>query len=129
LKLPDLFAAVVGVLVAITGLIGMVLPSLLTEFGESLQTLGALYVVAVIRIVFGAALLGVAPDSRTPRTLRTLGIVSITAGLVAPILGVEGFQAIFIWVSGQGPWFVRACAGASFIFGIFIVHVVGAPRR
>jgi hypothetical protein len=45
-------AAITGI-----GFLGIAAPWLLLEVGRSLQTLGALYVVAAVRVAFGALLL------------------------------------------------------------------------
>ena len=129
MKLPKLLATVMGALIAAIGVVGIAVPSILLEFGRSLQTPSALYVVAAIRVIFGAALVWVAAASRMPRTLRVIGGVVIAAGLLVPWFGVERTQAMLGWVSSQGSWFMRAWASTAVIFGLFILYVVNSPRR
>ena len=129
MKLPKLLATVLGALVAAIGVVGIAVPSVLLEFGQSLQTPIALYVVAALRVFFGAVLVWVASASRMPRTLRIIGVVVIVAGLLAPLFGVERSQAMLNWFSSQGPLFMRAWAGVAVVFGFFIVYVVNSPRH
>jgi hypothetical protein len=129
MKLPKVLATVMGALIAAIGIVGIAGPSVLLEFGHSLQTPGALYVVAAVRIIFGAVLIWVASSSRMPRTLRVIGVIIIVAGLLAPLFGVERSQAMLNWFSSQGPLFMRAWASIAVIFGVFIVYAVNSPRR
>ena len=117
-----------GVIVAI-GLVGMAAPSVLLEFGRSLQTPGALYAVGAARIALGALLVSVASVSRMPRTLRVIGIVIIVAGLLTPFFSVERAQTMLAWWSSLGEGFLRAWAGLAVAFGLFIIYVVASPRR
>ena len=127
LNLRRLTLALGAVIIAI-GLVGVVAPSILLEFGRSLQTPIALYVVAAVRVAFGALLLWVASVSRRPTVLRLIGTIIVVAGLLTPFFGVERAQAMLTWWSGQGPLFMRGWAGLAVIFGLFIIHVV-YPRR
>lgn len=117
-----------GLVIAYIGLVGVAVPYVLLEFGRSLQTLGALYAVAAVRVALGALLLGVSGISRMPRTLRVIGTVVIVAGLLTPFFGVERAQAMFTWWSSQGQFFMRTCAALAAVFGLFIAYAV-APYR
>lgn len=124
-----LVAIAVGLVIGAVGIVGVVVPSLLLEFGQSLLTPTALYLVAAVRIGIGAVLWRVAPVSRTPKILRVLGILIIIAGVLTPLFGVERSRGIFDWSSSQGPSFIRVCAGVAVAFGLFIVYAVTSPRR
>ncbi len=123
-----LAATALGMLIGVVGLVGIASPSTLLEFGRSLQTPAALYAVAVVRLVFGAVLVWVAPVSRTPKTLRVLGTLIILAALVTPYVGIERMQAMLDWWSSQGSSFQRAWAGVAVLFGLFVVYTVNRPR-
>lgn len=124
-----LLAIVIGLLIGAVGLVGMVAPSLLLEFGRSLLTPTALYVVAALRIGIGVVLVRIAAVSRLPKVLRVLGVFFILAGLATPFFGVERARAVFDWWSSQGAWFMRVCAGVPVAFALFIVYAVIPPRR
>ena len=87
MPIANLLAMALGFVVAAIGVLGVAAPLVLLEFGRLLQSANALYIVAALRIVFGVILLWAAPNSRTPRTLRILGIFIIIAGLLT-LIGV-----------------------------------------
>ncbi len=124
-----LLAMVLGAVIAGIGLVGMAAPSLLLDFGRSLQTTSALYAVAAARVALGALLFWVASASRMPRMLRIVGAVVIVAGLVTPVFGVERAQAMLTWWSSHGQLFMRAWAALAVAFGLFIIYAVASPRR
>ena len=124
-----LLAMALGLIVTGIGVLGAVAPSILLEFGRSLQTATALYIVAAVRVMFGAILLWVAPVSRTPKILRVLGAFIIIAGMVTPFFGVERSRAMLDWWSTQGSFFMRAWGIVPIVFGLFIVYAVTSPRR
>lgn len=118
-----------GAVIAAAGLTGMAAPSILLEVGRSLQTPGALYLVAAIRIALGALLFWAAPASRLPRTLRVIGALVVLAGLITPLLGVERVQAVLTWWSQQGQLFMRATPGVAVVIGGFLIYAFAPTRR
>jgi hypothetical protein len=127
MPIANLLAMVLGFVVAAIGVLGVAAPSVLLELGRSMQSAGALYVVAAVRVGFGTILFWAAPNSRTPRTLRILGIFMIIAGLVTPLVGAEPSRAVFDWWSTQGPFFARAWPIVAVGFGLFIAYAT-SPR-
>ena len=124
-----LLAMAMGLIIASIGVFGVAAPSALLEFGRSLQTPGALYVVAAVRIIFGALLLWVAPVSRAPKILRILGALIVIVGMLTPFIGAERSGAMLDWWSTQGPLFTQAWMCVAVVFGLFIVYAVTTPRR
>ena len=128
MPIANIFAMVLGFVVAATGVLGMAAPSFLLEFGRLLQSPGALWIVAAMRIAFGAILIWAAANSRTPRTLLVIGIVIVIAGLATPFFGIGRAQSMFDWWSAQGPFVMRAWPMAAVGFGLFIAYVT-LPRH
>jgi hypothetical protein len=128
MRLRKVLATVMAAFIVAIGVVGVAAPSVLVEFGQSLQTPGGLYVVALVRVIFGVVLVWVASASHMPRTLRVIGVFIIVAGLLGPLFGVERSQAMLSWFSSQGPLFMRAWAGVAVIFGLFVVYVVNRGR-
>ena len=127
MPIQNLLAVALGLVVATIGILGVAAPSVLLEFGRSLQSAGALYVIAAVRIGFGAILIWAASNSRTPRTLLVLGVLIIIAGVATPFFGVERSRTVFDWWSTQGSFLTRVWPFAAIGFGLFIAYV-GAPR-
>jgi branched-subunit amino acid transport protein len=125
---PNILAMALGFAVAAIGVCGIVAPSVLLDFGRSLQTTHSLYFVAIVRVVFGAVLLWVAPASRTPRILRLLGAAILIAGVLTPLFGVENARVVLDWWSGQGAWFTRVWSVVAVVFGLFVIFTVTRNR-
>jgi hypothetical protein len=129
MELRKIVATVMGALICAIGLVGVAAPSVLLEFGQSLQTPAALYVVGAVRIVFGVVLVWVASASRMPSALRVIGLVIIVVGLFTPLFGVERSQATLGWFSSQEPWFVQALASVATLFGLFVIYAVNSRQE
>jgi hypothetical protein len=113
-------ASTIALVIAALGLLGVASPSLLLDLVRPLLSPVALYVVAAVRVAFGVLLWMVASGSRMPRTLHTLGIIIVAAGVLTPFFGVERSQAIFDWWSQQPPWFMRTWAVLPIVLGCFV---------
>ena len=120
---------VVGILIASIGIFGIAAPSVLLQYGQSLLTPTALYVIAAIRVLLGLLFLSVAHNSRAPKLLRVLGVLFIIAGLGTPFFGVERSRAVIDWCSSQGSIFIRVVMGAAVAFGLFVAYAVTPHRR
>ena len=120
--------SLVGILIAALGIAGMVAPSLPIEVGRMASAEPAIYVVALVRVVVGAALFVAAPSSRAPIVIRILGGIIIAAGIATPLFGVDRSLAVVDWLSGQGPGFVRLVMVLPMALGFFIAYAF-APRK
>jgi len=127
MPVANFLAMVLGFVIAAAGVLGISAPSVLLEFGRSLQSASALYAIAALRVVFGTILVWAAPNSRTPRILRILGIFIIVAGVLTPFFGAERSRAMLVWWSTQGPLFMRTWAIVAVGFGLFIAYTA-SPR-
>ena len=98
----------------------MVKPELFYEFyAVVFLTSSGLYTVAVLRVVFGLALIGVARASRAPRTIRVLGALTIVGGISLPLIGVDGLGALVEGID----WFAAQDITAIRIMTMFAVPV------
>jgi len=122
-------AIVIGLLLVAVGIVGVVAPSFIVEFGRSLLFPIAIYIVAAFRLGVGVVLLLVAADSRLPSVLRIFGIVIVLAGVFTLFLGVEHSRAILDWWSKQGSLFMRFCLAGPLVIGLFIIYALTSPRR
>jgi hypothetical protein len=123
MPVANLLAMALGFVVAAVGVLSLAAPSILLEFGRTLQSPTVLYVVAAVRIGFGVILLLAAANSRTPRTLIILGILVVIAGMITPFLGRTG-AAIDWWSTGS---FARVWPLAAVGLGLFIAYT-SSPR-
>ena len=123
-----LVAVMLGFIVATIGAVGVVTPSVLVDLGDSLLNPTVLYIAAGARVFFGAVLLWVAPASRTPKTLRIIGVLLVLAGVLTPFFGIEGSREMLDWLLTRGLMFTRAWAGVAVGLGLFIVYATASPR-
>ena len=125
----QIVTTVLSLAVAGLGVVGVVAPVVLLDFGRSLLAPPAIYWVAAVRVVFGALLILVAAPSRMPRTLRWIGIVLIVAGLATPWFVTGQSRAASAWLAEQGPALVRAVALLPLAFGLLLAHLVRPRSR
>ena len=124
-----LLGLVIGALVILVSAISFAVPDLKISLERSAMTPTGLYAIAVLRIAIGLVFVCAAPASRTPRTLRVLGLVVIIAGLMTPWFGVTRAQATLNWVASAGPLLMRLDACVGMAMGGFLVYVFRAPTR
>jgi hypothetical protein len=122
-------ALLIALFIVIVGIAVFVSPNLLTTIGRYVITPAGLYVVAAVRVGIGVVLMMVAPISRTPRTLRALGIFVIVAGLATPLFGVNRSLAILDWEAAQGDALRRCAAVAILAMGSWLAFTVASGRR
>ena len=117
-----------GILIAVVGAVGMVTPtSLVTIAGVFVTPLG-LYAAAALRVALGTALVVAAPTSRTPTTLRVLGVIIIVGGLVTPLIGVDRARMFLAWWVTQGTMVMRVWASIALVFGLVLAYAARTPR-
>lgn len=115
---------------AVLGSVGVVYPpGLVAVIRVLFETPARLYAAAVLRLVFGVALFLAAPTSRAPETLRVLGAIAVVAGLVLPVVGVEGFRSRVAWFSELDPGFLRAYAVFTFGVSTGLAYALVAKSR
>ena len=128
MPVANLIAMALGFVVAAIGLLGVAAPTDLLKYGRLLNSTGALYVIATVRVAFGAILFWAAPNSRAPRTLRILGILIFIAGVLTPFFGIERSRAVVDWWSTQGSFLTRAWPMVAVGFGLFVAYAA-LPRN
>jgi hypothetical protein len=123
-----LVGLILGELVVLVSAITFVAPDLRLSFERSLMTPTGLMVVAAERMVVGLAFVFAASASRTPRTVRALGLILIVAGLTTPWFGADRAQRLVSWLAAEGslPMRLDACVGMA--LGGFLVYVFRTPH-
>ena len=120
---------VVGVLIALAGLIVIALPSGVLSVAAHPVSPLQLYVSAAIRVALGVLFLAVAGASRAPRLLQVVGIIALIAGVATVWLGVGRAQQIADWTSHQGLGVVRLLGIAPLALGVAIVYACLPVQR
>lgn len=89
---------VVGIMICILALWGIYSPQELTRWTTGvMEKDGAIYVVVIVRLLVGLALIFVAQDSRFPLGFQILGWVAIAAAVAAGVRGRERLRRFANW--------------------------------
>ncbi len=117
--------ALFGIVIATLGILGLVRPdNLIRLVSAPWQSPTGLYLAVAVQLMLGAALLAVASTSGFSGVLRTLGVISITAAVLAPIVGLEPLREFVQWCVARPAAFTRAWSLVALIFGAFLVYAV-----
>jgi len=123
-------ALLIGALVALLGLTGVLWPEGLMQLAIYSFTATGLYVVAAIRVVLGALLFIVARATRTPKTVRVIGLLILLAGIATALIPAERAQLMKEWWIAHGPDTLRIAACFPLAAGIFIgISALTAERK
>ena len=114
--------------IVLMGLVGVVSPAMLESYVLQLTTPAGVYFAAGFRLVFGTALYLCAPDSKAPRTIRVLGIITIIVGVMLPFLGVEFMRGIMEWWLGHGNELLRVWGVVAMAIAAGFAYVV-TPKK
>lgn len=117
-----LIVVLFGAVIVGFGAFGVVRPTKLVSWLGSFWKKDHLWLAVVLRLVLGAILLYVAPETRAPSVVRLLGVVSVLAGLGLLAIGRERMQAIAGWWLQRPPAFVRCWAVAALLFGGLLAY-------
>ena len=106
------------------GVVGLVSPQVLADVARRLLTPVGLVLVAAIRLLFGVMFVLATSDARWPVFLQVIGIISIVAGVITPIFGVDRHRRILDWWTARGSVFMRAWSGVAVILGVVLAYAV-----
>jgi membrane-bound ClpP family serine protease len=120
----NFIAFILSLFIAALGVLGMVSPMRLLNIVRHFQSPAGIYAAAALRIILGVALFLVAPTSRAPEIVRIVGIITLVAGLITPLFGLERFRRLIDWWSARGPAFMRIWAGFALAFGLLLAYTV-----
>ena len=83
-----------------------------------------IHLAVVIRLIFGAALVIAAPDSRFPLIFEVLGWLAIFAALVIVFMGRARLRRFMALFERMSPVFIRIWLLFGAAFGAFLVYGV-----
>lgn len=102
------------------GLTGVFWPEGLMNLAAYSFTKSGTYVVAAIRILLGTLLFTCASASRMPKTIRVIGFVIFTVGIVGLLISHEPAQRLSEWFVAKGPDTFRVAACVPLAAGILV---------
>jgi hypothetical protein len=110
----------VATLMIALGLTGVFWPEALIELAKYSFTNSGTYVIAAVRILIGTFLFSCARASRTPKTIRVIGGIIFTVGIVGLLIGHEPVQRLSEGWIAKGPDDFRIAACLPLGVGLFI---------
>ncbi|MCX6354855.1 MAG: hypothetical protein NTZ78_08130 [Candidatus Aureabacteria bacterium] len=116
-----LIVAVVSVLIVGVGIFGLISPAGVAAFVSVWKSKTGLWIAVIVRLGFGIALWLVAPMSRAPLALEVLAVISVSAAIMLPLIGISRYQSIVAWWSRRSPLFIRVWSVVALGLGIFIL--------
>ena len=123
------WAVVVGIIIAVVGLVGLLSPDTYVRLGWFWATSQGLYIVAAIQLACALILLSAAPSSRSPVGLGVVAGVTLVEAVAMPLLGPARDRAIAEWWGSQTAGFIRLWALLELVVGILVVCAVAPGRR
>ena len=117
-------AAILSLLIAAVGALGIVAPGRLVAFGRGIQTPAGLYAAGAFRVLLGLALFFAAPDSRAPDVIRVFGVIIVIGGVATPLIGLERSRKLLEWWAKKGSWFLRFWSVVALGFGLWLAYTV-----
>ena len=118
----SMIALILSMLLVTLGTLGLVSLQRLADLARRFLTPGGLVLAAVIRILFGVVLVVAAPNARAPEFVRVIGIISIVAGGMTPLLRVDQHRKILDWWVDRGSGFMRIWSAVGLVFGLVLAY-------
>ena len=123
-------ALLIAALMVLLGLTGVLWPEGLMQLAIFSFTRSGLYVVAAVRIILGALLFVAARATRTPKTVRVIGLILLVAGIATVFISAERAQLMKDWWITHGPDTLRIAACFPLAAGIIIgISALTADRK
>jgi len=113
-------ALIIALMMVSLGLTGVLWPEGLMQLASFSFSRSGLYVAAAVRIVMGALLFFAASSTRTPKTVRVIGLIILVAGIATALIPAERALAMKDWWVARGPDTLRIAACFPLAVGIFI---------
>jgi len=124
--ISQIIVLVFGVTILVAAGWGLFVPDkLMTLVRSTMDQNWGIYTAVVVRLVLGAALIGVAPASLLPIVFQALGLITIVAAVALAVAGRERIRKFIVWWSERFSasinrmWLLFGLA-----FGAFLVYGV-----
>ena len=118
-----LIVAVLGVLIALLGLVGLVQPARLRSLIMTTDGQARFAFAIVIRLAMGALLWWLADELRHPHIMRILAVISVVAAFSVLIMGRERLDKLINWWLSKSDGLLRVSALFAAVFGAYLTWV------
>ena len=115
--------ATVGLLILALGVVGLARPASLMSLVERPWTSRTgFYVAIAVRAAFGILLVAAASSTRFPWAIGALGVLSLIAAVLIPVLGYDRIRRFVAWWVARPTGVVRIWACGACAFGGFLIY-------
>jgi len=119
----------IAALLVLFGLTGVLWPEGLMQLATYSFSRTGLYVVAAARVVLGGLLFFAASATRTPKTVRVIGLLVLIAGIATAVISPERADLMKDWLIARGPDTLRIAACIPLAAGLFIAGATLTKSR
>jgi len=113
-------ALLIAALMILVGLTGILWPEGFIQLIPVSFSRTGLYIVSAARVVLGGLLFFAASATRTPKTIRVISLIILTAGIVGAFLPAENIASLKEWLLARSSDFMRIGACLPLAIGIFV---------
>jgi hypothetical protein len=113
-------ALFIAALLVLFGLTGVLWPEGLMQLATYSFSKNGLYVVAAVRVILGGLLFFAASATRTPKSIRVIGLVVLIAGIAGALFSPERADLMKAWLLDRGSDTLRIAACFPLAVGIFV---------
>lgn len=113
----------VGVLIALLGLVGVVAPVRFRRLLRSWQSRPRFWFAVLFRLLMGALLLIAADELRFSFAMKVLGGITLAAGIGVLVMGRERLDRMVNWWLARPDGLMRFSTAMAAAFGVFLVYV------
>ena len=122
-------ALFIAAMMVLLGLTGVLWPEGLMQLATYSFTGTGLYVIGAVRIILGGLLFVAASATRTPKTIRVIGLIVLVAGIATALIPADRALAMKDMWLARGPDTLRIAACFPLAVGIFIGLSALTKRR
>lgn len=114
--------AIASIIIVVLSLYGVLLPQKLVTWVRGYMAGRQGLVTAVgVRLLLAALLWFTAPDSQTPTVFRVFAILTLTAALVFPFVGIDRIRRLIDRVASWPVWVLRLDCLLGVALGLFML--------
>ncbi len=110
--------------IVLLGGVGALSPPAFLAIVRRLTSLQGFYILAILRIAFGALLYLAAPVSQMPKLIEVTGIVVFVSGIVTPFFNHRRYRKVIEWWSAGGDAYIRIWAACAIVFALLLAWLL-----
>ena len=113
---------ILGVLAVVIGVAAAANPATFRRMLDLVRTRTGLYIVSLLRLVFGVLLILAAPQCRASGWVLAFGVLYLAGGVIGPLLGIERVAVWVDWWRRRPDSVIRVWSVAALGLGAFFIY-------